>query len=52
MIVVQFYNDALGRPELAMDVAIKGLDYGGLESPDFLKFLFALMATQKRDQQI
>ena len=52
IIVVQFYRDALRRPELAIDVAIKGLDYGGLESPDFLKFLFALMAGEKRDQQI
>lgn len=52
ILVVQFYRDALRRPELAIDVAIKGLDYGGLENPDFLKFLFALMAAEKRDQQI
>lgn len=52
ILVVQLYRDALRRPELAMDVAIKGLDYGGLENPDFLKFLFALMAAEKRDQQI
>lgn len=51
-IVTQIFLQALRRPEQAINVALKGLDYGGLENPGFLKFLFALMESEKRDQQI
>ena len=50
--LAKFYRDALRRPELAIDVAIKGLDYGGLQDSDFLRFLFSLMSAENRDQQI
>ena len=52
IIVANFYRVTLRRPEVAIDVALKGLDHGGLENADFLKFLFFLMAAEKRDQQI
>lgn len=52
MLVAKFYREALRRPEVAIDIALKGLDYEGLKNPDFLKFLFSLLATEKRDQQI
>lgn len=50
--VTEIFFVALGRPEHAINLALQGLDYGGLENPDFLNFLFALMAEEKRDQQI
>ena len=46
IIVVQFYRDALRRPELAIDVAIKGLDYGGLESPDLKLYLLSWLESE------
>lgn len=52
MMVAKFYREALRRPEVAIDVALKGIDYEGLKNPDFLKFLFSLLAAEKRDQQI
>ena len=39
IVVAQFYLIYLRQPERAINIALMGLDYGGLENPDFSQVL-------------
>lgn len=51
-VVAEFYELAIKRPDLAVEIMLKGFEYGGQNDLDFLKQTFSLLLRQEMDTKI
>ncbi|HAV12601.1 MAG TPA: hypothetical protein DCX06_03755 [Opitutae bacterium] len=51
-VLSEFYEVAIKRPDIAADLMIKGLDYGGIDDLDFLKGTIRILLRHQMDTAI
>jgi len=51
-VLSEFYELAIKRPDIAADLMLKGLDYGGIEDLDYLKQTLRVLLRHQMDEQI
>jgi predicted Zn-dependent protease len=52
LVLTEFYEIALKRPEIAVDLMMKGLTHGGIEDLDYLKQTLRILLRYQMDEKI
>jgi len=51
-VLAEFYEIALNRPDIAVDLLVEGLELGGIENIDYLKQTFRFLLRHQMDEKI